>query len=144
MQSFRMHELVYVGDPATAMAHRDWGLAEGLQMLTDLGLEMNAVAANDPFFGRLGTMLADSQLEANLKIEGVTPICSTEKPTAVMSANYASDHFGTPFSIETAEGARAHSSCVAFGIDRITLALLHTNGLNPDLWPREIRARLWQ
>jgi seryl-tRNA synthetase len=143
MQSFRMHELVYVGDPDTARAHRDEGLADGLQMLSHLGLEMEAVPANDPFFGRLGTILANTQLEDALKIEGVTPICSTEKPTAIMSGNYAQDHFGIPFSIETASGAVAHSSCVAFGVDRITLALLHAHGLDPNRWPREVQARLW-
>jgi seryl-tRNA synthetase len=143
MQSFRMHELVYVGEPDTARAHRDQGLADGLQMLTDLGLNMEAVPANDPFFGRLGTILSNTQLEDALKIEGVTPICSTEKPTAIMSGNYAQDHFGVPFSIETATGTVAHSSCVAFGIDRITLALLHAHGLDTDRWPHEVRARLW-
>jgi seryl-tRNA synthetase len=143
MQSFRMHELVYVGDPGTALAHRDKGLADGLQMLRDFGLEMEAVAANDPFFGRLGTILANTQLEDALKIEGVTPICSTENPTAIMSGNYAQDHFGVPFSIETDSGEVAHSSCVAFGIDRITLALLHTHGLDSSRWPHEVQARLW-
>jgi seryl-tRNA synthetase len=143
MQSFRMHELVYVGDAEAALAHRDQGLAGGLELLTNLGLDMEAVPANDPFFGRLGTILANTQLEDSLKIEGVTPICSTEKPTAIMSANYAQDHFGVPFSIETESGAIAHSSCVAFGVDRITLALLHEHGLIVEDWPLEVQARLW-
>lgn len=143
MQSFRMHELVYVGDPETALAHRDRGLADGLQMLRDLGLEMEAVPANDPFFGRVGTMLANLQLESALKIEGVTPITSVDKPTAIMSANYAEDHFGTPFSIRTSGGEVAHSSCVAFGIDRITLALLNRHGPDTNRWPPDVGSRLW-
>jgi seryl-tRNA synthetase len=143
MQTFRMHELVYVGDPETAMAHRDTGLAAGLEMLRDLGLDMDAVAANDPFFGRLGTMLANTQLEDALKIEGVTPVGSADKLTAIMSANYAQDHFGVPFGIESARGETAHSSCVAFGVDRITLALLYRHGLDPEQWPAQVRARLW-
>jgi len=93
MQAFHMHELVFVGTPDDAMAHRDAGLGRGLQLLRDLGLEMDAVPANDPFFGRLGTMLAANQLEDALKLEGVTPICSVEKPTAIMSGNYG--NFGT-------------------------------------------------
>jgi seryl-tRNA synthetase len=144
MQTFRMHELVCVGDPDMAVTHRDSGLADGLRMLRDLGLEMDAVPANDPFFGRLGTILANTQLEEALKIEGVTPIYPTEKPTAIMSANYAQDHFGSSFSIETASGNVAHSSCVAFGIDRITLALLHAHGLDPYRWPPEVTDRLWR
>jgi seryl-tRNA synthetase len=143
MQAFHMHELVYVGDPDTALKHRDRGLEYGLQTLTDLGLDMEAVPANDPFFGRLGTMLASAQLENALKIEGVTPITSTEHPTAIMSANYHQDHFGAPFAIRTADGEVANSACVAFGVDRITLGLLHRHGLEPDRWPPNIRARLW-
>lgn len=143
MQAFHMHELVFVGTPDDAMAHRDSGLERGLQLLRDLGLEMNSVPANDPFFGRLGAMLAANQLEDAVKLEGVTPICSVEKPTAIMSGNYHGDHFGAPFEIQTADGETAHSSCVAFGVDRITLALLHAHGLDPGCWPSTTRARLF-
>jgi len=142
-QAFHMHEVVHVGTPESAEQHRDRGLERGLTMLADLGLDMAAVAANDPFFGRLGAIMAAGQLEEALKMEGVTPICSTERPTAVMSANYHRDHFGLPFSIETPDGSVAHSSCVAFGVDRIALALLHAHGLDPARWPAEVRTRLW-
>jgi seryl-tRNA synthetase len=143
MQAFHMHELVFVGSPDDALKHRDEGLARGLQLLSDLGLDMDAVPANDPFFGRAGAMLATNQLEDALKLEGVTPICSTEKPTAIMSANYHRDHFGGPFDIQTAEGETAHSACVAFGVDRITLALLHKHGLDPFSWPTDTRSLLF-
>ena len=63
MQAFHMHELVYVGEPDDALKHRDAGLERGLDLLSELGLDMDAVPANDPFFGRLGTMLAANQLE---------------------------------------------------------------------------------
>ncbi len=143
MQAFHMHELVYVGEPDEALRHRDAGLERGMTLLEELGLPMTAVPANDPFFGRLGTMLATNQLEDALKLEGVTPICSEENPTAIMSGNYHRDHFGSPFAIDTAEGETAHSSCVAFGVDRITLALLHAHGLDPRRWPTQTRTRLF-
>jgi seryl-tRNA synthetase len=144
MQAFHMHELVFVGNPDDALAHRDKGLARGMELLAELGLEMDAVPANDPFFGRLGTMLAANQLDDALKLEGVTPICSAELPTAIMSANYHRDHFGIPFEIETADGETAHSACVAFGVDRITLALLKRHGLEPRAWPAATRERLFR
>jgi seryl-tRNA synthetase len=143
MVAFRMHELVYVGDPETAQEYRDSMLANGLALLSSLGLPMTTVPANDPFFGRVGTILASAQLEENLKLEGVTPICSEERPTAIISGNCARDHFGDPFGIETDDGQVAHSSCVAFGIDRITLALLHRHGLDPIQWPIDVQRRLW-
>jgi seryl-tRNA synthetase len=142
MQAFRMHELVYVGEPDTALAHRDGGLARGMELLQDLGLDMRAVVANDPFFGRRGAILADTQLEEAAKVEGVTPIVRDQHPTAVMSSNYAHDYFGTPFGIETADGSVAHSSCVAFGLDRIALALLATYGLDVACWPRRLESRV--
>lgn len=143
MQAFGMHEVVYVGTPEEAERHRDTGLEWGLDLLRGLGLEMSAVVANDPFFGRLGTALATGQLEEELKMEGTTPICSTERPTAIMSANCHRDHFGVPFEIRTADGGVAHSACVAFGVDRITLALLHRHGMDTAKWPAPVRQRLW-
>lgn len=143
MVAFRMHELVYVGDPQVAQSYRDTMLANGVGLLRDLGLPIDTVPANDPFFGRVGNILASTQLEDNQKIEGVTPICSEERPTAIISGNCARDHFGGPFAIDTHDGQVAHSSCVAFGIDRITLALLHRHGLDPTEWPAEVRKRLW-
>jgi seryl-tRNA synthetase len=143
MQSFGMHEVVYLGPAADAERHRDAGLAHGLALLGDLGLPVEAVPANDPFFGRLGTALAAGQLDEHLKLEGVTPICSEAAPTAIMSANCHRDHFGQPFAITTADGAVAHSSCVAFGVDRIAIALLAAHGLDPGRWPPAVRERLW-
>jgi seryl-tRNA synthetase len=143
MVAFRMHELVFMGDPDDAQVYRDITLADGVQLLASLGLPMEIVPANDPFFGRVGTIMASAQLEENLKLEGVTPICSEEKPTAIMSANCHRDHFGTPFGIETSSGTTAESACVAFGVDRVTLALLKTHGLDPTQWPAGVREILF-
>jgi seryl-tRNA synthetase len=141
-QAFRMHELVFIGEPDQALAHRETGLADGLDLLSALGLEVRAEVANDPFFGRAGAILADGQRRDSSKYEGVTMVGGL--PTAVMSSNYARDHFGDAFGITTADGSVAHSSCVAFGLDRITLALLSTHGLEVDHWPLQVRNRLWQ
>jgi seryl-tRNA synthetase len=143
MQAFRMHEHVYVGEPDVASAHRDRGLERGLELLSGLGLSVQAVPANDPFFGRAGGLLAASQLEEGLKMEIVTPICSQETPTAILSANCHRDHFGVAFGIHTADGDPAHSACVGFGTDRVALALLHVHGLDPGTWPAPVRVRLW-
>ena len=62
---------------------------------------------------------------------------------AIASANCHLDHFGEPYDIVTAEGEVAHSCCFGFGLDRITLALLRTHGVNPEDWPKAPRDRLW-
>jgi hypothetical protein len=99
--------------------------------------------ANDPFFGRVGRMLAANQREDAAKFEIVTTVGSPDSPTAIMSSNCHREHFSVPFGIETPDGRPAHSSCVGFGIERVALALLRRHGLDPASWPASVRSRLW-
>ena len=80
MQSFRMHEFVYLGTPDGARAHRDEWIDRGLDVLTGLGLEVESVVANDPFFGRPGRMLAANQRAEELKYELVAPVFAARRP----------------------------------------------------------------
>ncbi len=143
MQSFQMHEIVFVGNPEQAQEHRDTGLDHGVTILRRLGLDMDVVAANDPFFGRLGTAMASNQKDEMLKLEGTTPIGSPDHPVAIISGNCHRDHFGDPFAIHTSDGETAHSACVAFGIDRVTLALFWHHGLDVGRWPSDVANALW-
>ena len=65
------------------------------------------------------------------------------EPTAVASFNYHQDHFSSVFGIQTSEGETAHTACLGFGEERITLALLQAHGLDPETWPADVRERLW-
>ena len=143
MQSFQMHEVVYVGDPERSQEHRDAGLTFGVALLQSLGLDMDVVPANDPFFGRLGTAMATNQKEEVLKLEGIAPIGSPDHPVAIISGNCHRDHFGHPFDIVLPDGTTAHSACVAFGIDRITLALFWKHGFDLGAWPDTVASTLW-
>lgn len=143
MQSFQMHEIVFVGAAEDAQEHRDSGLDFGVSLLQRLGLEITVLPANDPFFGRLGTALAANQTDEVLKLEGVAPIGSPDHSVAIISGNCHRDHFGAPFAIRMPDGMIAHSACVAFGIDRIVLALLWRHGLDPDGWPSDVGEALW-
>jgi seryl-tRNA synthetase len=142
MQMFRQREYVRIGDPAAVRAHRDLWLERGQQMLRDVELPVHADIANDPFFGRAGRMLAVNQRDQALKFELLVPICSEEKPTACVSCNYHEDHFGHAFDITLADGAPAHTACVGFGLERITLALFKWHGFNVDAWPAGVRRTL--
>jgi seryl-tRNA synthetase len=139
MQIFRMHEYVRLGTPDEALEHRDFWLERGREVFDSVGLNVTAVVANDPFFGRGGKMQKAIQLEQNLKYEFVIPICSTAKPTAIGSCNYHLDHFGVAFGIKTHDGQIAHSACVGFGLERVALALFKTHGLDLARWPAEVR-----
>jgi seryl-tRNA synthetase len=143
LQSFRMHEYVYLGDPDAAFAHRETWIARGMTVLEALGLEAEPVVANDPFFGRVGRILANNQREEVLKIELVVSLYGDENVTAIVSSNLHRDHFGVNFGIETADGAVAHSACVGFGMERIALAMFRKHGLDPAQWAPSLRGRLW-
>lgn len=142
MQIFRQREFVRLGTPDQALAHRDLWLARAEEMHRSVGLRVQKVLANDPFFGRGGRVMKATQREQDLKYELVAPVTSEEKPTAITSSNCHLDHFGVAFDIRTHDGAVAHSACVGFGLERIALALLAEHGLDPDRWPREVRSVL--
>ena len=143
LQSFRMHEFVYVGDPQGAQDYRDTWLDRAVETLESLGLPVTAVPANDPFFGRAGRMLVSAQLRDNLKIELTVPIYGDlHEGTAIASANCQRDHLTAAFGIRTADGEIAHASCLAFGMERTTLALLRVHGLDVGSWPADVRTRL--
>ena len=143
MQAFRMHEFVRVGTPDDAVTHRERWIGRGLAVLAELGLEAEPVVANDPFFGRAGRMLAKGQRDENLKTELVVRLYGDlDDGTAVVSANCHREHFGDTFGIRTADGGVAHSACVGFGLERVTLALLRTHGLELGSWPAALRERM--
>lgn len=143
MQSFRMREFVFVGAPDAAQLYRDTWLGRAMDTLASLGLAVQAVPANDPFFGRAGRMLVSAQLRENLKVEIIVPIYGDlHEGTAIASANCQRDHLTAPFDIRTADGEVAHGACIGFGMERTALALLRTHGLDTALWPAAVRAKL--
>jgi seryl-tRNA synthetase len=67
---------------------------------------------------------------------------SEEQPTACMSFNYHRDHFGTTWGLQNTAGDVAHTGCVAFGMDRLAVALFCTHGVDLAQWPADVRAAL--
>jgi seryl-tRNA synthetase len=142
MQIFRQREFVRLGSPLQALAHRDEWLDRGRTLLCALGLDPQPVVANDPFFGDGNRLMAATQREQTLKYELVAPTSSAEKPTAIASCNCHLDHFGRAFDIRTSDGDCAHSACIGFGLERITLALFAAHGLRLPAWPASVRGVL--
>lgn len=141
MQSFRMHEIVYFGTPAGAVSHRQSWIDRGSLLLSNLGLNLGLVVANDPFFGRVGRVLANGQLEKELKFEVTAPITS-ETPGAIASGNYHEDYLALNFDISLESGESMHSACFGFGLDRIALALIYAHGTELLNWPLAVRESL--
>jgi seryl-tRNA synthetase len=141
MQIFHMREIVRVAERETVIAWREEWRARAEELLRSLGLEIELDIANDPFFGRSGRILASAQRDQELKWELLAPVAG-DKPTAIASSNYHQDHFGHTYTLHTASDEPAHTGCMAFGEERITLALFSAHGLDLGSWPQEVTDKL--
>jgi seryl-tRNA synthetase len=143
MQMFRQREYVRLGSPEQVMAFRQMWIERGSLLVKLLRLPVEVDLANDPFFGRGGKIVADSQRAQALKFELLIPIADPRGKTACLSFNYHMDHFGAIWKIACEDGTTAHTGCVGFGMERITLALFRHHGLDLEAWPDDVRALLW-
>src|ERR1700720_7513 len=142
LQSFRMREFVRIGAPDEIVEFREKWMAKAPVLAAELALPHTIDVANDPFFGRVGQVMAVSQRQQALKFELLIPYYPSASPTACMSFNYHREHFGQVWGIRDVDGGLAHTSCVAFGIDRLTVALFAVHGLTLGKCPSAPRAAL--
>jgi seryl-tRNA synthetase len=142
LQSFRMREYVCIGTADDVANFRERWMARAQNIARDLGLTFRVDYASDPFFGRVGQIKAVSQKQQELKFELLVPLRSEDKPTACMSFNYHQSHFGTTWGIQDTNGEPAHTGCVAFGMDRLAVAMFHIHGTKLETWPVKVREML--
>jgi seryl-tRNA synthetase len=142
LQSFRMREFVRIGSPAQIKDFRDKWMIRAEQFAAALGLPSTLEVANDPFYGRLGRAVAISQRQSALKFELLIRYHAGARPTACMSFNYHLEHFAEVWNIANGAGELAHTSCVAFGIDRLAVALFCVHGVDVRQWPDDVRDAL--
>jgi seryl-tRNA synthetase len=142
LQMFHQREMVRIGAPEEVAAWREKWRDRAIALLRGLGLAAEFDVASDPFFGRSGRLLAVNQREQELKFEVQVPIASPG-PTAVASFNYHQEHFAEVHGLELADGGVAHTACLGFGLERVTLALFRRHGLEPHEWPDAVRRELW-
>lgn len=132
--AFTMRELVHIGSPEDTERFRMRGIDWASTLATDLGLEHRVVPATDPFFAPTARGKALLQKVKGLKHELLLPIGGGEEIAAASFNNHEA-FFGERFEIRRSTGEAAWSGCVAFGIERWTLAFLVAHGPNPDAWP---------
>ncbi len=137
-----MREYVFIGTPEQTLAFRERWFARATGIADLLGLSYRVETASDPFFGRGGVLVGKAQAQQSLKFELVVPVRSAEQPTACMSFNYHRDHFGTTWNMRNGAGEVAHTGCVAFGMDRLAVALFATHGVDVAQWPASVRTTL--
>jgi seryl-tRNA synthetase len=142
LQAFHQREIVRIGEPQTVVEWRNRWRDRALELLRSVGLDATPDIASDPFFGRSGRLLARSQRAQELKFEILVQIAGPA-PSAVASFNYHQDHFSSVYGIEIEAADRtAHTACLGFGLERITLALVRRHGLEQDRWPGAVLEKL--
>ena len=94
---------------------------------------MSVEPASDPLFGAVKRLMEPMQRSEQLKWELVVDV-APQLPQAVISSNYHKDLFAAEFDIR-AGGECAHTSCTAFGLERLALAVIHAHGPDPAAWP---------
>ena len=141
MRSFTMSEYVFFGRPDQMEPFRETLVERVSEWVAAMGLTGRVAAANDPFFGRLGELLAEKQRADKLKLELFLPISPTAE-IACFSFNQHREFFGSRWDIKTGDSEAAHSACVGVGLERLTLALFHHHGVDLDRWPAPLREQL--
>ncbi len=131
--AFTMREVVCIGSEQDARAFLERSTERALEVARALCLEQTVVPATDPFFvptARAKTLL---QQVKELKHELRLPLGA--RTTAAASFNLHDTFFGEAFDIRLSDGHPATTACLAFGIERWTLAFLVEHGPDASHWP---------
>src|ERR1700760_4918681 len=80
-QSFRMREYVRIGTPEQIQEFREPWIERATAIAEALQLPCTVDVASDPFFGRVGALMASQQRADALKFELLVPIRSAGSPT---------------------------------------------------------------
>ncbi|MFG3252548.1 aminoacyl--tRNA ligase-related protein [Streptomyces sp. NPDC048172] len=107
---FSMREIVFVGPEEGAKQHLRNAKDTVLTLFDELGVDVDVQVATDPFFDKNS---------GKAKLQRLFPVKEefVVGGLAVGSVNYHRNFFGERCSIEAA-GATAHTSCLAFGLER--------------------------
>lgn len=127
--AFTMREIVCVGPLDAVEAFRQRGIRRATALAAALGLAGEVEQASDPFFAPTARGKALLQRLKVLKEELVL------SRMAAASFNNHETFFGEAFAVRLEGGAPAASACVAFGLERWTLAFLLTHGPDAARWP---------
>lgn len=130
---FTMLEYVVVGSEAEVKEQHDRALVMVEKLFTKLSVKGKYEFATDAFFLGENEGAKLIQKMKGLKREYVGVV--ENNSVALASLNYHEDYFSKKFSI-TRDNLPAFSTCVAFGIERLTAYSLLTWGEEKN-WPKE-------
>jgi seryl-tRNA synthetase len=127
LERFRMREIVFVGEASWVSRQRDEWMGRVQRVASDRGLATALEPATDTFFGDPGRGRRLIQQLKQLKFE-LRADAGAFGRLAIASFNLHESFFTSRFDIVMADGSPAVSGCVAFGLERWTLACLAALG----------------
>jgi len=132
LREFTMREAVFFGDQ-TSLAATHQRLVATMAAIAELfGFKYQLSTATDIFFNDNAQAQLFSQLVSDGKIELLVQVDDGD-PVAVGSINKHGQHFTKPFEITSGDGTTPSTICMAFGLDRMLLALRDTPRLSDHL-----------
>jgi seryl-tRNA synthetase len=136
LQSFRMREFVCIGTVGQVDDFRRRWMTRAAAVAEQLGLPYRFEPADDPLFS---SQDASKLARGAPKFKLLVPIRSAEQPTVCVSFNDHRDHFGFVWNLRNASGQTMSTGCIAFGMERLALAMFSTHGLDLAVWPSDVR-----
>lgn len=142
LNEFYMKEYVCIGtiEQTLDMISRARALWE--EWIEKFGLHCTIETANDSFFAnnykklKIFQILGDSKQEFRVLIPGSDTFC------AVSSSNVHRTHFTKTYNIRN-EKSYCQSACFAFGIERLSYALLSQKGIDITKWDESTRKEIF-
>lgn len=135
LNEFTMKEYVFVGDERFIEDKLDRAMGLWEFWADTFSLNSKIETATDSFFANNYKRLKLFQVLGKSKIEFKCLIPNENKYISCSSKNYHRTHFSSKYNICYGDKSTlAQSACFAFGIDRLTFALLSQKGVDIELW----------
>ena len=90
-----------------------------------------------------GPVLNGKPDESNQKNEREAAALTGKKSDELVFTKTCRMYNGHEFGIQNSDESIAHTACLGFGLERVTLALIRTHGFDPESWPEAVRSKLW-
>lgn len=142
LNEFYMKEYVCVGTLEQTLDMIAKARALWEEWIEKFGLNCTIETANDSFFAsnykklKIFQILGDSKQEFRMLIPGTESYC------AVSSSNVHRTHFTKTYNIHN-DNSLCQSSCFAFGIERLSYALISQKGSDVDKWDEATRKEIF-
>ncbi|MCK5180384.1 MAG: hypothetical protein KAR32_12720, partial [Candidatus Omnitrophica bacterium] len=129
LRDFTMREIVCIGSSKEVLSFVDKAFVCAKSLLKMWGLNSFITTGDDPFVIKKSRVQSDFLDFFELKYELKAVIPFNKKEISIASLNYYKDFFGKSFNIRN-NGKFAHTSCLAYGLERCVYAFLSQYGLD--------------